>query len=262
MSMFSSITFYGRSTFGSGATRTKDAPQIGGRGPHVLPPTGGHGGGDDGSDGRPHRRTGPRERLNRCRMGLLLAVGSIFMLFLVLSVAFILRQAGGRMDATGKLIHDWKPLTIPAILWLNTAVLLVSSVTIEIARRQNFNEAWVMEEWLGLGRPTRAASLPWLVTTILLGIGFLIGQQKAWQQLMSQGTFVSGNPSSTFFFMLTGGHAIHLMVGIIALLWAGVSAFSARPLESRQIATDITAWYWHSMGVLWLCLFGVLSLVK
>src|SRR3954467_8020932 len=172
MSMFSSITFYGRSTFGSGATRTKDAPQIGGRGPHVLPPTGGHGGGDDGSDGRPHRRTGPRERLNRCRMGLLLAVGSIFMLFLVLSVAFILRQAGGRMDATGKLIHDWKPLTIPAILWLNTAVLLVSSVTIEIARRQNFNEAWVMEEWLGLGRPTRAASLPWLVTTILLGIGF------------------------------------------------------------------------------------------
>ncbi len=163
---------------------------------------------------------------------------------------------------TGRFINDWRALVIPPILWFNTAVLLLSSITIEVARRQNFFEAWVMEEWLGLGRPTRRASLPWLVLTLILGLGFLFGQYDAWKDLMGQGILVSSNPSSSFFFMLTGAHAVHLLGGIAALLWAGISTFSARPLESRQIATDITAWYWHAMGLLWICIFAVIYFVK
>lgn len=256
MSKFSSISFYTR-------THTKDEPQLGGRGPDVLPPVGGHGSGGEGQEGRPQRRGGPRDRLKRYRTGLLLAMASIFMLFAALTLAFLLRQAGGKMDpATGRFIHDWRPLSIPSILWFNTLLLFLSSISIEVARRHNFYEAWVMEEWLGLGRPTRAASLPWLAATLLLGLGFLVGQYKGWQELISQGVFVSGNPSSAFFFMLTGTHAVHFAGGILALIWAGVSTFTSRPLESRQIATDITAWYWHGMGVLWLFIFVVIHFVK
>jgi cytochrome c oxidase subunit 3 len=257
MSNYSSI-----SSSPSAPSKTKDDLKPGGRGPNVLPPAGGRGGGDENWE-RPRRRTGPRDRLNRYRMGLLLAVVSIFMLFVALTLVYMLRHAGGKMDvATGKFIHDWRPLVVPSILWFNTALLLLSSGSIEVARRHNFYEAWVMEEWLGLGRPTRAASLPWLGVTLILGFGFLIGQYKGWQELMSQGIFVSGNPSSSFFFMLTGAHAVHLLGGIFALIWAGVSTFTSRPLESRQIATDITAWYWHAMGFLWICILGVLHLAK
>ena len=163
---------------------------------------------------------------------------------------------------TGKFIRDWRPLTVPTILWFNTLLLLFSSITIEVARRHNFYEAWVMEEWLGLGRPTRAASLPWLIITLLLGLGFLLGQYRAWQQLNAQGIFLTGNPSSSFFFLVTGAHAVHLAGGILALMWAGISTFGSRPLESRQIATDLTAWYWHAMGGLWVCLFTVIYFVK
>jgi cytochrome c oxidase subunit 3 len=250
------------SSYPHAPSRTKDEAKIGGRGPNVLPPAGGHGGGDENWD-RPQKRTGPRDRLNRYRMGLLLGVVSIFMLFIGLTLAYMLRHAGGKMDAaTGVFIHDWRPLVIPSILWFNTALLLLSSLSIEVARRHNFYEAWVMEEWLGLGRPTRAASLPWLAITLVLGFGFLIGQYQGWRELMSQGIFVSGNPSSSFFFLLTGAHAIHLLGGILALIWAGISTFASRPLESRQIATDITAWYWHAMGLLWVGILAALHLMK
>ena len=244
-------------------SRTKDEPKLGGRGPAALPPTGGYGSGDEGPEGHPKRRGGPHDRLNRYRTGLALAVASIFILFIALTVAFLLRQAGGKMDsATGKTLHDWRTLALPPILWFNTLLLLLSSISIEVARRHNFYEAWVMEEWLGLGRPTRAASLPWLSITLILGLGFLAGQYKGWQELIDQGIFSLSNPSGSFFFMLTGAHAVHLMGGIFALIWAGASTFTSKPLESRQIATDITAWYWHAMGFLWICIFGVIHLAK
>lgn len=229
---------------------------LGGRGPEGRPPAG-DGGGDDWS-GLPQGRRGPRDRLYRYRTGVGLGVVGIFMFFIALTSAYLVRQGSGKMDATGEIIHDWKPILIPGILWINTALLALSSLSAELARRQLFSEALIVPEWLGMGTPTRQKSLPWLGITLLLGIGFLIGQLLAWKSLHAQGVFIATNPSSSFFFILTGAHAVHLFGGLIALLWASLAAVLARPLESRRIVTDAGTWYWHSMGLLWLCIFALL----
>jgi cytochrome c oxidase subunit 3 len=184
-------------------------------------------------------------------------------LFIALTSAYVVRQGTGHVDTTtGEFITDWKPLTVPAILWLNTFLLLLSSFSMELARRQVFKEPLVTEEWLGLGTPTRTASLPWLGVTFILGGGFLLGQFVAWQQLHAQGVFLASNPSSSFFFLLTGAHAIHLAGGVIALSWAGIASLLARPLEVRQISTDVSAWYWHAMGALWIYIFVLFHYVR
>jgi cytochrome c oxidase subunit III len=252
-----------RSIEGSESTSVLDPqPHIGGRGPDEHPPNWGDGGGDDWHN-QPHGRRGPRDRLHKYRIGLGLALVSIYILFTAFVSAYMVRQGGGRLDTSrGIFVSDWKPLVVPGILWVNTALLLLSSLSVEFARRQLFSEPLVIEEWLGLGTPTRRRSLPWLGITLILGIGFLAGQYLAWNQLIQQGVFIATNPSSDFFFLLTGTHAVHLFGGLLALLWAGISSLVMRPLESRQIATDISAWYWHSMGILWLAIFVLFIFVK
>src|SRR5437764_11417791 len=154
-------------------------PNTGGRGP--APPSHVGLGGDEWRNNPPGRR-GPRERLRKFRVGVGLALISIFILFVGLTSAYVVRQGGGTLDEhTGVFTRDWKPVVIPQILWLNTVLLLLSSLTIELARRQVFREPLVTEEWLGLGTPTRRASLPWLGLTLVLGLGFLTGQYVAWR---------------------------------------------------------------------------------
>ena len=159
-------------------------------------------------------------------------------------------------------IIDWHPLAIPPILYLNTAIILLSSLTIEAARRQLFREVDVMEEWLGLGRPMVKRAFPWLAATAVLGVLFLVGQWIAWTQLAAQGVFFASNPSSHFFYLITGAHGIHLLLGMLALVAAGGGLFLLRRVELRQIVVDCTAWYWHSMGVFWIFLFALLVLCQ
>jgi cytochrome c oxidase subunit 3 len=105
-------------------------------------------------------------------------------------------------------------------------------------------------------------SFPWLGITVLLGFGFLIGQWLAWGELHNRGFYVNTNPSSSFAFLLTITHAVHLTGGIIALLWAASSSLLHKPVESRRIVVDITAWYWHFMAVLWLYIFALLTFAR
>lgn len=229
-------------------------PFRGGGGQDQLPPRGGWGG--DDWDKQPQDRRGPRERLKQFRLLISLVVISIFTLFIVLSFAYLWRHSGGTMDAsTGRLIKDWRPLKLPSILWFNTLLLALSSFSIEVARRHLFREPAVTEEWLGIGAPVRHATLPWLISTLILGIGFLAGQFSAWMDLHA---VVAGGPSAYFFYLLTGAHGVHLLGGLVGVAWCcGANIFGAR-LSSRQIGVDITAWYWHSLGILWLYIFALL----
>jgi cytochrome c oxidase subunit 3 len=104
--------------------------------------------------------------------------------------------------------------------------------------------------------------VPWLGITAILGFGFLIGQWMAWRELHLRGFFVNTNPSSSFVFLLTATHAVHLAGGVIALLWAGSMELLRRPVEVRRIAVDITAWYWHFMAVLWIYVFALLGFAR
>ena len=231
---------------------------IGGKPPLDRRPTGGGGDGDNWEN-RPSGRRGPRELLGRYRLGVVFALAGDLMFFVALVSAFFVRQSAGHFDARENYISDWHPLAVPPILWLNTAVLLLSSVTAEIARRQLFREIDVMEEWLGLGRPAVKRAAPWLIATLALGVVFLAGQWIAWKQLVIAGfSFNSPDPSSHFFYLITGTHGLHLVLGILAIAGALVGIFTLRRIELRQIVVDCTAWYWHTMGLFWIFLFALL----
>jgi cytochrome c oxidase subunit 3 len=143
---------------------------------------------------------------------------------------------------------DWQPFDVPRILWLNTAVLAGSSVTVEIARRK-LAQAGVTEfrNW-------------WAITTAL-GTLFVGGQFVAWRELADQGLFLATNPSSSFFYLLTASHGVHLLMGIVALLYVALRAGQST-WRRRAIAAECTAIYWHFLDGLWIFLLILLSLGK
>ncbi len=220
--------------------------------------TGGGGDGDNWNN-RPAGRRGPREKLARYRLGIFFALGGDLMFFTALVSVFFVSQSSGHFDAANHYVNDWLPTSVPPILWLNTAVLLLSSVSMEIARRRMFEESHAMEEWLGIGRPTSRRAMPWLVTTIFLGGLFLAGQAAAWHQLSTEHVLFTTSQSSHFFYLITYTHAIHLFLGLGFLLAALYGLYVSRQMENRQILVDSSAWYWHSMGLFWLFLFALLA---
>ena len=243
----------------SPAETERKEPGIGGKPPLDRRPTGGGGGGGD--DDRQHERRGPRELLHKIRFSVFSILAADMMFFAILVALFFARQAGTHMDPrTHEQIGDWHPVLLPPILFLNTAILLLSSLTMEIARRNIFREIDVLEEWLGLGHPALQRTLPWMGGTLALGILFLAGQWVAWCQLIAQGFAFNhaSTPASYFFYIITGLHAAHLIAGVIALAVALAIIRRLKRVELRQIAVDATAWYWHAMGVAWLVLFAVL----
>ena len=239
-------------------SRLHDNDNGAGRRPPTDKRTGGGGEGDNWQS-RPQGRRGPRERLGRYRLGLFFALAGDLMFFVAIVSVFFVTRASGHFDAYNNYINEWLPTSIPPVLWLNTAVLLLSSLAMEIGRRRMFHEPDVMEEWFGLGRPTSRRTMPWLVAAIVLGALFLAGQALAWKQLATERVFFASNPSSHFFYLITYTHAIHLFLGLGALLLAVFGLYASRQIETRQILVDCAAWYWHSMGVFWIFLFALLA---
>ncbi len=224
-----------------------------------LKRTGGGGDSDNWNDRAPGRRR-PGERLSTYRLGLFFALGAVFMFFIGIVSVFFVSQNTGHIDAYNRYINTWLPTTVPPILWLNTLVLLLSSITVEIARRHMFHQIDAMEEWFGLGKPTSRRALPWLLATLVLGGLFLTGQMLAWHQLALQGaSFKSSSSSGHSFYIITYAHAFHLFVGVAGLIAALIGLYAFKKIENRQIMVDCVAWYWHSMGVLWLGLFTLLA---
>ncbi|HLG15606.1 MAG TPA: cytochrome c oxidase subunit 3 [Blastocatellia bacterium] len=178
------------------------------------------------------------------RIGMWAALASILMLFVALTSAYIVRQG---TPATRPA--DWITIELPPVLWLNTALLIVSSLTIELSRR-------------ALKRSDYAAVKRWLSLTTLLGIGFLAGQIVAWRQLAAQGIYVSTNPHSSFFYLLTSLHGLHVLGGVLALTYVTVAALRLRIGLRRAVAVDVTAMYWHFMDGLWVYLFLLLFFWK
>jgi cytochrome c oxidase subunit 3 len=229
----------------------------------VRPTGGGGGGGDGGGDNWKYEHGGPRELLQRIRFFVFSALAADMFFFAILVAIFFARQAGSHMDPrTHEQIGDWHPVLLPPILYLNTAALLLSGLTMELARRNIFREIDALEEWLGMGRPALHRALPWLAATLALGMLFLAGQGTAWRQLTAQGFAFDrfSTPASYFFYLITGLHAAHLVLGLLALILCLSALGWLRRVELRQIAVDATAWYWHAMTLAWLVLLGVLAL--
>jgi cytochrome c oxidase subunit 3 len=177
---------------------------------------------------------------NRYRLGAWFAIGSILMLFVALTSAYIVRSASA---------NDWQPIAIPKVLWLSTVLILFSSVTIEISRRS-------------LKQKSEAGYNRWLAVTTILGLGFLGSQLIAWRQLARQGIYVASNPYSSFFYLFTAAHGVHLVGGLLALAYLLARKGKFRDqldgeLRRRGVADGVSI-YWHFLGILWLGLFGLL----
>jgi cytochrome c oxidase subunit III len=143
---------------------------------------------------------------------------------------------------------DWSHLALPSILYLNTLVLLASSFTLECARRALYGNATTHGD---RARTNKATA--WLLATLFLGLTFCAGQFRAWQELRAGGIYLATNPNSSFFYLLTFLHALHVLVGILVLVYvAGRLAASHRTL--RRSLFQNTAIYWHFMAVLWVYL--------
>jgi cytochrome c oxidase subunit 3 len=167
---------------------------------------------------------------------------AITMSFAAFTSALFVRQAS----------TDWAHVATPKILFANTLLLLVSSVTFEISRR-----TFAAKKADSQQDSACPSSLFWLALTLLLGFAFLAGQYLAWRQLAAQGLYLATSPNSSFFYLLTGMHALHLLGGIAALLYV-IARVAVGASFRRNLLNGVTT-YWHFMGVLWLYLLLIIT---
>src|ERR1700681_1968472 len=196
--------------------------------------TGTPAGGDDDSGSPGGRKPVPRRAFFTA---LQLGLAAIVMFFMALASSYIVRKGLG---------NDWQRTPMPTVVWFNTAILLFSSATIIVARRK-------------LDGGDREAFRSWWWVTTGLGLLFLSGQIIAWRQLAAAGMMLATNPSSSFFYLLTAAHGVHLAGGILALFYVLFRPWS-RSRISQATAAELTSIYWHFMDGLWIFLFALLTL--
>jgi cytochrome c oxidase subunit 3 len=193
-------------------------------------------------DGDGHLRD---ETPHHYRIGIWIAVASILMLFMALTSAYVFRAAVG----------GWQTTATPRWVWVSTAIIIASSFTFHRARR-------------AVKRDDDSSYRRWLGVTVALGLAFLASQLLAWRELVAQGIYLASNPHSSFFYLLTALHGLHLTGGIIGLcfllarsrivLRAGAEERTVR--IRRRAAADAVGIYWHFMDGLWVYLFVLLFL--
>jgi cytochrome c oxidase subunit 3 len=181
-------------------------------------------GGGDGDDGQ----TVAGQDL--AVMGAWIISVPVFMLFLAFASAYVFRKGLGA---------DWLPVALPGVLWLNTAVLLASSCLLELGRRRS--------------------QASWVAASALLGTGFLVGQVFAWSQLQAAGVALDSTPHSSFVYLFTGMHALHVILGVALLAAAALWPTGGWLRTSKTNAVGASAVYWHFMGVLWVGIFLLIN---
>ncbi len=237
-------------------------PKLGGGGPGKIPVHRGYGGDDDGDPGKPDDFCSGQERLRRYRVGVALFSICVLMLFAGIASAYVVRQQMRPWISVKEThVSNWQAIVLPyRQLWINSLLLVASSFSLEMARRGLVRKAEFAT--MGIFPPRFQTELPWLGITVLLGLGFIAGQLLVWSTLRHQGVYLGGGPSGSFFYALTGLHAIHLLGGIAVLLYALSGEWIKRKFESQQIAVDATGWYWHFMALLWFALFALLHFAR
>ena len=224
-----------------------------------------YGGGGNGNERGSNGSSDYGERLRRARLGLVVGLTAVIMLFVGFTSALLVRKGLPTFDQqTNTYSRDWVPINLPwALLIVNTAVLLASSVTMEFARRGIARQAALAPvrsiPGVSLGDERQ---FPWLGTTVLLGLGFLVGQFLVWRVLHEHHFFVNTGPSSSFAYLLLATHAVHLAGGVIALGYAASTSLLHKPVEARRIVVDVAAWYWHFMALLWIYILAILLIAR
>jgi cytochrome c oxidase subunit 3 len=182
-----------------------------------------------------------RNKINPQKFALWAAMASIMMMFGAFTSAYIVKQAAG----------NWLEYSFPSMFYISTAVIVLSSITIHLS----FNSFKSGDEKLYKN---------YLWATLVLGIAFVVCQYLGWTQLFNRGIDLKGNVSGSFFYLISGIHALHVLGGIAALI---VSIINAQTLKfevtkKRINRFDLTLNYWHFVDFLWVYLFVFLIVSK
>ena len=197
-------------------------------------------------------RLGPRTpaiaKPERSETGVWIGIFAIVMSFAAFTSAMIVRQG---------VSPDWRHFELPRLLYLNTLTLIASSLTLVRARARLTTVAKPLPPAGADGKKSFSEGMNWLYITFGLGAVFLVGQVLVWRLLVVQGLFLSTNPSSSFFYVFTAMHGLHLLGGILAV------AYMIRKLARTRSAAQTTGLpavclYWHFMDGLWLYLLVLL----
>ena len=194
------------------------------------PPPRHPGGGDEG-DGEP-RDPAPAFPVSKGRMGLWLLLTGITMLFAGFSSAYIVLRG----------LPSWQNVAVPSVLWVNTLVIMASSVAMEQTRRS-------------MRRGQAGSAKLWIGATGALGLAFLVGQVVAWGRMVDAGVFLPSTLHSSFLYILTGTHAVHLVGGVGALAFVLIQTFRNRYTKQDHEPIALCATYWHFIDGLWVYLF-------
>jgi len=175
--------------------------------------------------------------INPAKFGLWLFISAVIMLFAAITSAYIVRHSAG----------NWLKFNLPEIFWFNTLVLILSSATIQLSYSRLKRDKILEFKLLFL-------------ISALLGIIFLIGQVIGWGQLRNSGVYVSTNPSSSFFYLLTWLHGFHLFGGVISMIYVLVKALKGFYNSRNRLGIELCATYWHFLDFLWIYLFIFIKL--
>ena len=177
------------------------------------------------------------ERPERSETGVWIGIFAIVMTFAALTSAMIVREG---------VALDWQHFQLPKVLYLNTLILFFSSWTLENALAK-----------LKEGESRFSEGMTWLCITLGLGGIFVVGQVIAWRVLAWQGLFLATNPSSSFFYVFTAAHALHLIGGILGLGYL-IYKLNRTRSDTRTTGIRATSLYWHFMDGLWVYLIVLL----
>lgn len=206
---------------------------------------GGDGAGGGGSDPLSPGEGGLPAPTAKVGLGIFLAVPTL--LFSALVSAYVVRMG----------LPDWRSLSLPDLLWVNTGLLAVSSGALHWAMRAARRERAI---------PTRAG----LIASGFLTVLFVLGQLGAWQRLAAAGVFLDTNPSSSFFYLITALHGVHVLGGLVAWGRTTARAWLRTPWANRdrngstmssvRTSVELCTMYWHFLLVVWLAMFALISL--
>jgi cytochrome c oxidase subunit 3 len=189
-------------------------------------------------------RRGPRRGLSpeAYRVTMWVVIAAIVMMFAALSSAYIILSFD----------KERPPVRMPRMFFLSTGIIILSSLTIETAKRS-------------LKRENETRYRGWTIATLVLGLFFLAAQLMGWRELAAQGVYFASHPHSTFFYFFTGVHGVHLLGGIAGLSYL---AIRARPggrdgkVMRKETSAELMSLYWHTMDALWIWLFLLLLILK
>jgi cytochrome c oxidase subunit 3 len=168
-------------------------------------------------------------------VGVLLAsLGALFALFIS---AYVMRMG----------LADWRPVPKPTLLWINTGVLMLSSAALQWTRS-------------AADRHDLGSVRTGVLAAAGAALAFVAGQLLAWQQLAGSGYFVASGPASSFFYLITGLHGLHLLGGLVALGFVTARAWRGADPGRLQLSLELCSMYWDFLLLIWLVLFGLLLL--